>query len=69
MYSLPDVIRMVESRGKRWVGRVESFRETITVLNFELKGNKTLGDTDARGSTILKWVFGISGRTITTLTE
>jgi hypothetical protein len=31
LYLSPNVIRMMGSREKRWVGRVESFRRAITV--------------------------------------
>ena len=59
-YSLPNIVRVVKSRRMRWVGHVARMGEgrgVHMVLVGKPEGKRPLGDPDADGRIILRWIF------------
>ena len=60
LYSLPNIVRVVKSRRMRWAGHVARMvegRDVHRVLVGKPEGKRPLGDPDADGRTILRWIF------------
>jgi hypothetical protein len=60
LYSLLNIVRVVKSRRMRWAGHVARMGEGIgmhRVLVGKPEGKSHLGDPDADGRTILRWIF------------
>ena len=60
LYSLPNIVRVVKSRRMRWAGLVALMGErrgVHRVLVGKPKGKRPLGDPDADGRIILRWIF------------
>ena len=59
-YSLPNIVRVVKSRRMRWAGRVVRMGEGRGVYRLwwgNLRERDHLGDPDADGRIILRWIF------------
>jgi hypothetical protein len=60
LYSLPNIVRVVKSRRMRWarhVVRMGEERGVHRVLVGKPDGKRPLGDPDADGRIILRWIF------------
>ena len=60
MYSLPNIVRVVESRIMRWAGYVTLMGEgrgVHRVLGGKPEENRPLGDPDIDVRIILRWIF------------
>jgi len=59
--SLPNIVGVVKSRRLRWVGhmaRMGQGRGVHRVLPGKREGKRQLGNPDANGRIILRWIFG-----------
>ena len=60
LYPLPNTVRVVKSRRMRWAGHVARMGEgrgVHKVLVGKPEGKRPLGDPDADGRIILRWIF------------
>ena len=60
LYSSPNIVRVIKSRGMRWAGhvaRVEEGRVAHKVLVGKPEGKSHWGDQDVDGRIILRWIF------------
>jgi hypothetical protein len=60
LYSSPNIIRMIKSRRRRWVGHVARMgakRSAYWILVRKPKAERPLGRPTRSGWTILKWIL------------
>ena len=60
LYSLPNIVRVLKSRRKRWAGHVARMGEgrgVHRVLVGKQDGKRPLGDPDVDGRIRLRWIF------------
>ena len=58
LYSLPNIVRVVKSRRMRWAGHVARMGEGCTEFWWgNVRERDHLGDPDADGRIILRWIF------------
>jgi hypothetical protein len=58
--SLPNIVRVVKSRRRRWAGHVAGMGEGELCTEFwwgNLRERDNWGDTDVDGRIILRWIF------------
>ena len=61
LYTLPDIVRVVKSRGMRWAGHVARMvegRGVHRVLVGKPEGRDHRGDLHVDGRILLRWIFG-----------
>jgi hypothetical protein len=60
LHSSHNIVRVIKSRGIRWVGHIASLREkrgVYRVMLGEPEERNRLGDPGVEGRIILKWIF------------